>query len=48
MTTQNEEDYGAYDAVVEDLDALEQAIEDVCDTYTIDSIRRRKEAIRKK
>ena len=48
MTTQNEEEYGAYDAVIEDLDALEQAIEEVCDDYTIDRIRSRKEAIRKR
>ena len=41
-------DFSAYDGIIEDLKALEQAIVDICDIETVHAIHDRKRMIQKK
>ena len=41
-------DFGACDGIIEDVNALEQAIVEICDVKTVQAIHERKRMIRKK
>jgi len=41
-------DFSAYDSIIKDLEALEQAIVDMCDIKTVHAIHERKRMIRKR